>query len=275
MKKLIVTADDFGLTKSVNEGIEMACAEGVVTHVNLIPTGDAFRDAVGRLSKLKGISSGAHLALTETAPVSDPGKVRTLIGKDGRFCRHNGGFFLRLLLNRIDPSEIYLELKAQLDAIVKAQVKPVNLSSHEHIHMMPSMLKVFMKLAKEYGIPSIRCPYEKKMAGPLTVKKAAKALIMATLGNRSADNIRSSGLKTTDDFIGFYDSGHIDEKRLSGLIGQAGDGISELVTHPGFLGPEVINRYTFHRNCEAELSALTSPKIKRLMREKGIELTGF
>jgi predicted glycoside hydrolase/deacetylase ChbG (UPF0249 family) len=275
MKQLIISADDFGLTKSVNDGIAMACAEGIVTHVNLIPTGEAFTDAAERIDSIKGVSVGAHLALTETAPLLRAEKVHSIVGKDRRFYRHSGGFFLRLFFGKIDMAEAYLELKAQLEAIMKAGVKPVNLSSHEHIHMMPSMLEVFVRLAKEYGIPSIRCFYEKRMARPVTAGKIFKALAIAGLGRRAREFISSSGLSSTDDFFGFYDSGHIDEKRLSALIGFIGEGVCELVTHPGFLGPEVIDRYTFHRNCEAELSALTSPRVRRLIHEKGIELTGF
>ncbi|MCX5679426.1 MAG: ChbG/HpnK family deacetylase, partial [Candidatus Omnitrophica bacterium] len=79
MKKLIVTADDFGLTHSINEGILMAAREGIVTNINLIPTGDASGDAIAVIKYDKIPEIGVHLALTETRPVTNIRLISSII----------------------------------------------------------------------------------------------------------------------------------------------------------------------------------------------------
>jgi predicted glycoside hydrolase/deacetylase ChbG (UPF0249 family) len=79
----------------------------------------------------------------------------------------------------------------------------------------------------------------------------------------------------TDYFKGFLDSGNLTEETLLRLIGSLNEGVTELVCHPGFIGPEVVDQYRFHVNSEAELFALTSPRVKKLIRASGVELTTF
>ena len=83
MKRLIVTADDFGMTKRINEGIVKAHREGIVTFLNFLPSGEAFDDAARIAKELNLKEIGAHLALTETIPVTAPEKIQNLVAKDG------------------------------------------------------------------------------------------------------------------------------------------------------------------------------------------------
>lgn len=266
MKELIVAADDFGLTNSVNAGIVKAMREGIVTALNLMPSGDAFDDAVFLAKSLDTKEIGAHLSLTECAPVSDPSKVPTLISKNGKFHKSYMGFFIKYISGKISTDEIYIELRAQLDRLKKAGVKPLSLSSHEHVHMMPSVLKIFGKVAAEYDIPTIRCVRSEPVILPISVKKMFKSLI----GRYFADAETGA-----DNFLGFLDSGSLNEDILAKMITSLKDGVTELVCHPGFIGPEVLDRYKFHLNCEDELFALTSKKIRKLIEEEKVELVGY
>ena len=275
MKQLIVAADDFGLTRSINEGIVRSHEEGIVTSLNLLPTGEAFDDAL-RLAKDIGLDeAGAHLALTETIPVADPSRIPSLVDKDGRFYKGHAQFFLKFLSGAINLDEVYVEWKAQLDRIASTDIRITNLSSHEHIHMVPEFLGIFVKLAKEYDIPAIRYPHKDRSSRRPSVKTFYKKLALSYFEKRMLRALRYSCITAPEHFRGFFDSGNITEEALLDIIANLEEGTTELVCHPGFLGPEVIDRYTFHKNSEAELFALTSRRVKKLADEKCISLVSY
>jgi len=275
MKQLIVTADDFGLTKSINEGIAKAYKEGIVTFLNFIPTGEAFDDAARLAQELKPEEIGAHLSLSETIPVSDPQKIPTLTTRQGRFYPHYYHLFAKFLVGAFDRNQAYLELRNQLERLQSLKVKISNLSSHEHIHMMPGMLEIFIRLAKEFDIPSMRYPRKEVSLGKFNMGKLYRSFAVSYLERGVGKALKARDLAYTDNLMGFLDSGKLTEDLLCEMIGSMPKGVTELVCHPGFLGPEVVDRYRFHLNCEAELFALTSPRVKKAIEAKGIQLTAY
>lgn len=275
MKNLIVSADDLGFHESINEGIAKACREGIVTSVNLMPTGAAVEDAV-RLIKEMGLKEiGAHLSLTETSPSLDPGKVPTLVAGDGRFHKNHTAFFLNFFLKKIDLLQVYLELKSQLDWLQKAGARITNLTSHENIHMAGHILDIFIRLAKEYNIPSIRCLRKEKVPAHFSPKRLYKGMVISYFEKGMGDILKRYGIAVTDHFLGFLDAENIREDNLLVMLGSLEDGTTELVTHPGFLSPEVLDKYKAYLNCEAELAALVSRRVKRLIQDKGIKLVTY
>jgi len=276
MKYLIVSADDFGLTKSINEGVIKAFKEGIVTNINFLPTGEAFEDALKLAGDIKLKEAAAHLALTGTVPVSGRGNIPTLVSERGRFFSGYVQFFLKFFLGKINSGEIYTELKNQLEVLKRTGIRITSLSSHEHVHMLPPLLKIFIKLAKEYNIPSIRYPRNDMLVPPLKLKKMYKKLILTLLDKGMASIMKESGIFYTDSMAGFLDSGSVNEDLLIDMLSAFLEkGTTELVVHPGFLGPEVLDRYRFHLNCETELFALTSPRIKRIIQDRNIKLITY
>jgi predicted glycoside hydrolase/deacetylase ChbG (UPF0249 family) len=275
MKQLIITADDFGITKSVNEGIARAYREGAITCVSFLPSGDAYQDAVARAGALGIKEMAAHLALTEVSPVSDPAKVSSLVTKSGRFNKSRISFFLKFFLGSIKTEEIYSELKAQLDLLKKAGIPIACLSGHEHIHMMPGILEIFIKLAKEYDIPSIRYMNDNSKIAGFDLAKIFRAMVQYLYRDNMKKSFGASSIKYADRLLGFIDSGRMGEKKLMMMLGGLPDGVTELVTHPGLMGPEIASRYKFHSNCERELKALTSPSVRSLISKNNITLTTF
>ncbi len=275
MKYLIVTADDFGMTKSISEGIARAYKDGIVTTVSFLPTGEAFRDAVRMAGELDLKEVGAHLSLTETRPVTDPARIPSIVAKDGRFFRRRNIFFMKFFLNGIDPAQMNIEFRAQLDALKKVGLPITHLSSHEHIHMMPGILEIIVRLAKEYDIPVIRYPHKDRQIRKSGIGVFYKSIILSYFAKGMKHILDNTSINYADHFMGFLESGKIGEETLLKMLDALEDGATELVCHPGFLGPEVLNRYRFHMNCENELYALTSPRVKKLILEKGIKLTTY
>jgi predicted glycoside hydrolase/deacetylase ChbG (UPF0249 family) len=272
MKKLVVSADDFGLTKSISEGTVKAYKDGIVTSINLLPTGRAFEESLYLLKELKLDGIGAHLSLTETSPIADPAKIPSLVTRKGSFHANYISFFIDLFLGRIRMDSIYFELRSQLDRLKRVGVPINSINSHEHIHMMPSILNVFIDLAKEYNIPFIRYPHGDKLVSPYSLKKILKLAILAYFGHIVEGTVRKSGLNTTDNFLGIADSGNLMEDVLVRLLENMPEGTTELVCHPGFLSPEVLERCIFQLNCESELASLTSRRVKKVIKDNGIKL---
>ena len=265
MRYLIVTADDLGLTKGINEGIAKACKEGIVTAVSVIPTGEAFEDAVKVMKDLRLEEIGAHLALTETKPLL----------KSSKFYRNHNQFFFNWFFGRVRLDVIYKELKAQLDLLRKTGIKITHINSHEHIHMIPGILNIFIKIAKESGIPVVRYPRGDRPPKRFALNEIYKSFILSYFSNKTKELLKNSNLLYTDSFLGLLDGGRLTEDILLGMFKDLKDGATEIVTHPGFLSPEVLDRYSWHKGCETELFALTGNKIKNAVRSNGIKLIKY
>lgn len=265
MKYLIVTADDLGITESINEGIAKACREGIVNSVSVIPTGEAFEGALKVINGLGLKEIGAHLALTETKPLLNSSK----------FYKDHNRFFLDIFLKRPDPDAIYKELKAQIELLNSAGIKITHINSHEHIHIIPQMLDIFIRLAKEYDIPAIRFPAGDRPPAALSVKENYKSFVLNYFAGRIKDNLDVSGLSHTDFFFGLIDAGRLTEEKLIRMMDNMKDGVTELVCHPGFLSPEVLDRYKWHIGAEGELFALISHRVRNAVKNNGIKLISF
>jgi predicted glycoside hydrolase/deacetylase ChbG (UPF0249 family) len=265
MKYLIVTADDLGLTKSINEGIAGACRDGVVTAVSVIPTGDAVDDALGLIKELPFKDIGAHLSLSETGPLL----------ASSRHYRSYKELFFDMVFGRVSAEGLYNELKAQMEALKKSGFKITHISSHENVHMIPKVLGIFIRVAKEYGIPAIRFPRGDRPVRAVSVKDNYRKMVLDHFAPSMESALSSSGLIFTNHFFGLLDSGCLDIEKINGIVKTMKDGVSELVTHPGFLGPEVMGRYSWHIGAETELFALTDKSVKRTIAENGVKLIGF
>lgn len=275
MKRLIVTADDFGLTNSVNEGILMASREGIVTNINLIPTGDASNDAIAFIKYDKIPEIGVHLALTETRPVTSARIIPSIVDEDGLLPGSRVEFLRKLFSGRIDIGHVKIELKSQMDKAASSGARITNLSSHEHLHMIPEIFSVLAGLAKEYGVRYVRVLKKEAIAAPFFPNKIFRSVVVGYFYPGMEKSLKRSGLSTADNFLGFLDSGAIGEDVLFRMLKGIKDGVTELVTHPGFLDPEVLHRYRFHINCEEELYALTGAKAKKAIADNGILLSRY
>jgi len=137
---------------------------------------------------------------------------------------------------------------------------------------MPRLLKIFIDLAKEYNIPFIRYPHGDCLVGHMSLKKFFRLQVLLCLRGKMGAMIRGAGLRTSDNFMGLLDSGNLQEGTLLELLKNLKDGTTELVCHPGFISPEMLDRCIFHLKCEGELSAITSKRVKQFIIDNGIRL---
>lgn len=271
---LIVNADDLGLHDDINRGIVLAHTRGIVTSASLVACGEAFEHAATIIHECPELDLGVHLTLVEERPLSPPEKVPSLVGPEGRFVPTYRRFAARMLLGLVSPAEIYHELQAQIERVIKTGRAPSHLDSHQHVHLLPSVWRVTTELARQYGIRWIRVPrFQSLVRSPRSLldpffRLGLNILSASATGQWSE---RDRRIRT----IGLGLSGRLDDHDLLRLTTGLHPGISEIVTHPGINTPALTARYRWNYEWSRELAALTSPRIESLIRSDGISLTRF
>jgi len=277
LKRLIVNADDFGLTPGVNRGIVRAFQHGIVTSASLLVTGSAFEDAVALARDLPALNVGLHLALVEEQAVLPPEALPTLVDKTRRLPGTKGEFFKRALLGRISWDEVEREIAAQIARFQQTGLRLSHLDSHQHLHMFPPVFQIVTRLTRGMDHVWIRNsagPW-RKLPGVRTGQWFRRVgLNMACLWVRRSHNPPS--LRMADGMYGFEAGGSLSRSALEQILREIPDGLYELSCHPGEGDKETCTRYGHwgYRWAE-ELEALTAPETRSLLQEQKIELTSF
>ena len=275
MLKLLVNADDFGLSEKTNEGIEYAHRNGILTSASLMANGAAFEHAVAICRQVPSLDVGIHLTLVEERPLLAALAVPSLVDAKGRFPRHATVFTKQYFLGRLSLTEIRAELEAQIRKVLKHGIHISHLDSHQHVHMLPQILKIAVSLAKEYDIPFIRFPGEKlcsyMVQGPGAISRVLQLLglrFFCALGDRSP-------LSRTDRFAGFFFGGKMTRKNLREVIEHLPqDGVYELMCHPGLADP-LSNYSHWGYDPSGECAALVDQETRSLLNLRGIQLVNF
>jgi predicted glycoside hydrolase/deacetylase ChbG (UPF0249 family) len=148
LKFLIPSADDFGFTRDVNEGIVHAHRHGILTATTLMATGAAFDHAVALARENPELDVGVHLVL-----VGSPGYPSTV-----------ARLIAAIALGRI---KIYDELASQVRKVLDAGVRPTHLDTHKHTHLWPPVLDAVARVSEEFRIPWVRRPFGNPFDGTL------------------------------------------------------------------------------------------------------------
>ena len=287
MKQLIVNADDFGLTAGVTRGILDAHREGIVTSTTLMANGAAFDMAVAASRQAPTLGVGAHLNLSEGAPISPPTSIPTLVDERGRLHLKPGRLLQDVLARRVRLDEVEAELRAQTSRIVQSGVSPTHLDGHKHVHVLPEVADIVIRLAREFSIPSVRCPVEDPPGFLNTVgaERSSHARILkqylvgrgvSTFARRLRRRLDEVGLHCPAHFYGLSQTGFLNTRRIEEVLARLPEGASELMCHPGYPDTELANtgtRLLVQR--EVEIFAMCSPMIKRLVAGSGIRLVNY
>ena len=273
--KLIVHADDLGLSEKVNQGIVKAHLEGIVTSASLMAVGAAFKHAVQLARSTPTLDIGVHLTLTGEAPVSKPADIPSLSNPDGRFHSHANAFAKQYLLGKISLGEVRQELDSQIRKAMDQGLAISHLDGHQHIHMLPGIRRVVGELAKQYAIPSIRYPMERLHPYMLREKHGAGRLIQLLALNTFCTIARTADAQRPDTFVGFFFGGNLTEENLIKVLKHLpAKGVCELMCHPGLHDDD--SRYMhWGYPWQSELDALTSQTVKTLLQNMGVELTPY
>jgi hopanoid biosynthesis associated protein HpnK len=284
LRRLIINADDFGLTPGVNRAIIEAHQHGVVTSSTLMAVGDAFDDAAKLARQNPRLRVGCHVVLIDGTPLTAAAKIPTLTFPHGRFRSSLPDFAHAALRRRIREEDIAAEAKAQLAKLRAAGIRISHFDTHKHVHTFPPIARPLLRVAKEFGIVAVRNPFApiKPMAfahlmkRPRLWKRYSEVAVLRNFGARFRKLAAQEGLKTTDGTFGIVVTGALDERLFAAIVGCVPEGTWEFVCHPGYNDDALAKVKTRLRASRvAELHVLTSPQAKEVLRAGGIELITY
>lgn len=275
MLKLIVNADDFGLTEKVNEGILKCFSNGILRSTSLMANGQSFEHAIGIIRSNPKLDIGVHLTLVEEKPVLDAAKLPSLVGENGQFHKHATNFTKKYYSDKISFDEARNELNAQFEKVLDHGVKVSHIDSHQHLHMLPKILDITIGLAHRYKVKFIRFPREKFSSYMFLDLKSLSRIMQMIAVNRFCSVARNRIPLKTDHFAGFYFGGKLSKQNLLTLINNLPMvGVCELMCHPGM--SEDLTNYTHwkYRQVE-EMLALVDTEVATVIIKKNIEISSF
>ena len=183
-------------------------------------------------------------------------------------------------------AEVETELREQITKVLRAGIRPTHLDGHKHVHVMPGLSEIVIRLAQEFSIRSVRCPQEAapNLATLLCVKSPRMALAKQYLVGRAvagfargfAKRLAKAGLLYAEHFYGLSQTGFLNVQEVLEILESLPEGVSELMCHPGYLDGDLVNsgtRLLVQR--EVEFRALTAPVVKKLVADGGIQLVSY
>jgi len=271
-KQLIVCADDFGRDVAVNQAVEAAYRDGILTTASLMVAAPAAADAAARARRLAGLRVGLHLVLADGYPVLPTAEVAALVGRDGAFEANMVRAGFRFFLVSRVRHQLAAEIRAQFAAFRATGLALDHVNGHKHVHLHPTVARLIVEIGRDYGLKAVRLPAEPvaplRRAFPNEPYRTPPwRPAVAALRRR----LRRAGLAANDQVFGIAWSGFMVEDRVLGLLTYLPDGVTEIYFHPSTEPGSTIPGY---RQSE-ELAALLSPLVRRRIAELGIELVSY
>ena len=239
VSRLIVNADDFGLTSGVNRAIVELHQTGVLTSTTLMAKASATGEAIALALQNPSLGIGCHIVLVDGEPVLPPREISTLIdSRTGCFAPKLTTFISRLFTSRIRSAEIEAEAAAQIALLQHRGLCLTHIDTHKHTHMFPAVLRPVLRAAAKAGILAVRNPFEPEWAvyaSPrASILRSAEVFALRRFGPYFRRILSEEGLSTTDGTIAVAATGVVNTDTVRSLLRQLPSGTWELVTHPGY-----------------------------------------
>ncbi|HEX3742101.1 MAG TPA: ChbG/HpnK family deacetylase [Terriglobales bacterium] len=280
MRRLIINADDFGLTSGVNRAIVEAHERGIVTSATLMADGAKFREAVEMASRTPGLSVGCHVLLVDASPVLEAHQISTLVTNNSgvpKFRDSLLNFAALAISGQLDENQIEAEITAQVRKLQIAGIHVSHLDSHKHTHMFPVVFRPMLRAASQCGIGAVRNPFEALLfAGTRNWKRRFQLGLLRSLRAGFRNALEESGILTPDGCVGIAVTGGLTLETFRQLIESLPEGTWEFVTHPGYNDAELdgVNTRLRHSR-EKELAILTSPEVKELLQREQVKCISY
>ena len=287
MRRLIINADDFGLTAGVNRAIVEAHENGAVSSATLMANGRAFAQAVSLAQSTPRLGVGCHVVLVDGAPLLPPTQVHSLLDRsrnsdaDPRFREGISKFGALAMLGRLADDEIEAEATAQIRKLQASGISVTHLDSHKHTHLFPRVLRPLLRAAKTCGVRAIRNPFERIQgsqlaASPSLWRRWAEVGVLRSLARQFREAVQQAGIATPDGTLAIVATGALDERLLRLMVEKLPEGTWELVCHPGYNDADLQGiRTRLRESREQELRILTSQATRDLLAANGVEIVSF
>ena len=273
MRRLVVTADDFGAAREVNDAVEAAHRRGILTAASLMVSGPAAADAIARARRMPSLRVGLHLVLVEGRPVLPASAVTLLVDADGALRSDMAAMGTLISFSRKARRQVAAEITAQFEAFRATGLNLDHCNAHKHFHLHPVIGGLMAAIGARFGLGAARVPLEpmhvlRRIERRTPWAPSATTPFALLLRRR----LHSAGLLAPDRIFGLRWSGQMTRDRLSGLIRHLPRGLNEIYLHPAtgpYAGAAPNYRY------REEFDALMAPEVLAACRESGLQLGGF
>ncbi len=276
MKRLIVNADDFGLSPEVNAGIIRAHRDGILRSASLMVAEPAARAAADLARDHPALDVGLHAVVCRGRSILDASRLGAAVGESGAFIDSPVGAGMRYYFDRSMRTAMTDELRAQIERHLELVGYLNHIDGHLNFHVHPLFADILVDLAVEYKVSCIRLPRERVMTTlrlrrDHAPRKLVESVIFRTLSRRTRRMMTARGLTSTDALFGLHQSGHLSEDYVVGVLDRIRAGTTELYFHPaadiGGVPPAAA--------AQLEVEILTSPRVREAIDRNGIELITF
>jgi hopanoid biosynthesis associated protein HpnK len=262
---LIVTADDFGLAEQINEAVEIAHRQGILSAASLMVGGPAADDAVRRAQRLPNLRVGLHLVLLEEKPILPPERIAGLVDSSGHMRRDLVRLAFELVGSERLRSQLRAEIAAQFAAYLDTGLRLDHVDVHKHYHLHPLVGREVIAMARRFGAMAVRVPLEpfgvirRVESRSITAASVTASLPLAGCARWLRSQVRGAGLLAPDAVFGLTWSGRFSADRLLSLLHHLPAGVIEIYMHPAtedrFPGSAPGYRYS------DEFRALCAPEV--------------
>lgn len=280
MKRVIINADDFGLSDGVNRAVIKAWQEGILTSASLMVGSAAFHEAVHLAKANPGLQVGLHLTLVQGRAVGEHGGFPSICDSKGTFSDDPVQTGMRYFFIPPFRKQLHREIEAQIVRFLQTGLPLSHVDGHLNIHMHPVVFDLLCGLMRKHGITTFRLCRENLRTNLALDRerrfgKMVDAFIFSKLAGRCRPILDHLGIGYAQEVKGLLNSGRMTEEYLLRALDTLEEGTTELYFHPGCLPcAEITRRMPDYRH-EEELAALTSPRVKGRLKELGIELGNY
>jgi hopanoid biosynthesis associated protein HpnK len=267
-RRLIVNADDFGLSHSVNEAVIQAHSEGILTTASLMVNEPGFSEAVALARENPRLGIGLHLTFSHGHSTLTPHEIPGLVNSRQEFSNSPGGAGFRYFVQRNLRAQLRAEIHAQFEKFRSTGLPLDHVNGHLHFHMHPTIFRILMAECDAFGIQRMRLTRDPlwlntRLARGAWLYRINHALTFGLLGALSGRILRRQGIRHTDRVFGLLQNARVDETFITRLLPQLSAGDSELYSHPSL------------EEFRNEFEALINPRVKELVRQLGIQLIRY
>jgi predicted glycoside hydrolase/deacetylase ChbG (UPF0249 family) len=227
------------------------------------------------------------LNLSDGKPVSPIEKVPSIVNEQGEFAGGPENFLLRIARRNLRLMEVESEWDSQIQKVADAGIQPTHLDGHKHVHMLPGLFEIVLRLAKRHGIGAVRVSHEastlrvalssgEKQNLPIVMKQGVQARVLKLLARDARGMAESAGIATTDYFCGIAQTGELTVEGMKCLLQSLPEGTTEMMCHPGFVDEELEKSATRLQDSRAlEVEILTNRELRNLVASQGIRLIDY
>jgi hopanoid biosynthesis associated protein HpnK len=267
-RRLIVNADDFGGSHSINEAVIRAHREGILTSASLMVNEASCGEAVELAKQNPQLGVGLHLTLLMGRSALPPGEIPGLVNERQEFLNDPVKVGFQYFFRRSLREPLRKEIHAQFARFRATGLPLDHVNGHLHLHLHPTVFRILMEDAPTLGIEQMRLtrdPFwlDVPLARGHRLYRALHAFIYLILSRRAGAGFRKKQIRHTQKVFGLLQNARVDEAYISQLLPRLPAGDSELYSHPAL------------DNFKHEFEALISPRVKEQVKKLGIELIRY